>query len=128
MPLSEHEQKILDEIERRLAAEDPKFARSTTAKVPPSAAGRRLKRGIVGFVAGLAILIGGLVTGLDNANMLIAFGLVSFAVMLTSVLFMVRAWKELGASFGRAKGPSGWFERMEKRWRERTDDGDDAST
>ncbi len=31
MPLSDHEQRILEEIERRLVAEDPKFAREVSA-------------------------------------------------------------------------------------------------
>lgn len=57
MPLSEREQRILEEIERNLVREDPRFARMARA-------GRRFDRatraraGIVLFVAGLCTLVG----------------------------------------------------------------------
>ena len=125
MPLSEHEQRILDEIERRLAAEDPKFARTTAVATPRSVAVRRRNRAIAGFVAGLVLLISGLVAGLDDANLLLAFGLAGFSVMLVSVMLIVRAVKEIGpAARDRARG-SGFFERMEDKWRKRFDDGED---
>ena len=124
MPLSEHEQRILDEIERRLAAEDPKFARSANASTPRGIALSRMRRAAVGFVIGLGVLIGGLLGGLDNANILIAFGLAGFCVMLGSVLMIVRAWRDLGpVAVGKPSAPS-WFRNAEERWKKRFERGD----
>lgn len=125
MPLSEHEQRILDEIERRLAAEDPKFARATTITTPRGVAVRRIKRAVTGFVVGLALLIAGLIAGLDSANLLLAFGVAGFAVMLASVMMVFRASKDLGPPSFRSRGRTSWFDRMEERWKRRTDGNSD---
>jgi len=98
MPLSDHEQKILDEIEARLAAEDPKFARSTSAATP---------RGIV--------------TSLTEQ-----LGIAGFVVMLIALFVIARASRDIGpvSPRSRQEGPS-WFGRAEERWRKRfeRDDG-----
>lgn len=122
MPLSEHEQRILDEIERRLAAEDPKFARATAVATPRGVATRRVKRSAIVFAVGLALLIGGLIAGLDNANLLVAFGLAGFAVMLGAIVLLVRAWKDLGTTVGASGSSASWIQRMDRRWRERKGD------
>ena len=46
MPLSEHEQKILEEIERQLYEQDPKFARNVASKAAKGHSARNLRRGI----------------------------------------------------------------------------------
>lgn len=125
MPLSEHEQRILDEIERRLAAEDPKFARATTITTPRGVAVRRIKRAVAGFLLGLTLLIAGLIAGLDSANLLLAFGVAGFAVMLLAVLLIFRASKDLGPPSFRSRSRTSWFEKMEERWKRRTDGGPD---
>jgi len=122
MPLSEHEQRILDEIEARLAAEDPKFARTTAVATPRGSAVRRLRRAVTGFFSGLALLIAGLIAGLDNSNVLVAFGFAGFVVMLLAVLVSVKAWRDLGPATKQQR-PT-WLERMEERWKKRYD-GDD---
>jgi len=129
MPLSEHEQRILDEIERRLAEEDPKFARSTTKATPRGVALARLKRGVLAFIAGLGVLLAGLLAG---GSLIVPLGLCAFAMMLASVLFMARAAREAaGAPSRRAEEGGeggeggGWFGRLEQRWRKRFErDGD----
>src|SRR5688572_3640831 len=127
MPLSEHEQRILDEIERRLAAEDPQFARASTIATPRGQAVRRIRRAVGGFALGLAILITGLVAGLDSANLLLGFGLASFAVMLVSILVVVKASKDLSRPSRGGGRRSTWFNRMEERWKKRFTDGGDRS-
>ena len=127
MPLSEHEQRILDEIERRLAAEDPKFARASTIVTPRGQAVRRIKRAGVGFVLGLAILIAGLIAGLDSANLLLGFGLAAFMVMLVSILAIVKASRELGRPVRNRSSKSGWMQRMEERWKKRFEEGNGRS-
>ena len=56
MPLSEHEQRILAEIERRLLEEDPKFAHQVGSSFRAHL-GRRLKLAVVGFVLGLVVVV-----------------------------------------------------------------------
>lgn len=80
MPLSEHEERILAEIERQLADEDPRFvarARRTRAGRGP----RRLTWAVVGFVVGLLLMFG--------VGVHIALGFAGFAVMFTSVVVAV---------------------------------------
>ena len=57
MPLSEDEQRILQEIERNFYDSDPAFAREVSTTTLYRHAGRNLKWAGVGFVAGLVILI-----------------------------------------------------------------------
>jgi uncharacterized membrane protein YdfJ with MMPL/SSD domain len=120
MPLSEHEQRILDEIERRLAAEDPKFARATAIAAPKGLALRRIKRAVACFVVGLGLLLAGLVT-----NLLIVFGLAGFAVMLASVVVVTKAMKDLGRVAKPRDEGSSWLNKAEDRWRKRFERGDE---
>jgi len=120
MPLSEHEQRILDEIERRLEAEDPKFARTTSAATPRGLAVRRIKRSVVGFILGFVLLVAGLVS-----DLVVALGIAGFVVMLASVLVIAKSSKDLGGPLGtrsRQQGSS-WFGRAEERWRKRFERG-----
>jgi hypothetical protein len=125
VPLSDHEQRLLEQIERALYAEDPKFASSVRATDLRTHYRRRLVRSAIGFVVGLAILVAGLVSQVFY----LAVGVGGFIVMVVSALFGVSAWRRLaGARPGRpATGtpqlprPS-VMERLEERWRRRRDD------
>ena len=57
MPLSEHEQRLLDQIERALYAEDPKFASNVRGARLRSPSRRRRLQGIAVFVLGLVLLL-----------------------------------------------------------------------
>lgn len=57
MPLSEHEQKILSDLEESLAKQDPRFARSVSQGTVLFHARRRVRWSVAGFVLGLAILM-----------------------------------------------------------------------
>src|SRR3712207_5531951 len=57
MPLSEHEQRILEEIERRLAEEDPRLASSVARASVAGHALRRVRWGVFGFVLGFVLLL-----------------------------------------------------------------------
>jgi len=59
MPLSEHEQRLLDQIERALYAEDPKFASNVRGARLRSPSRRRRLQGIAVFVLGLVLLVVG---------------------------------------------------------------------
>ena len=59
MPLSEHEQRLLEQIERALVDDDPKFASSVRTGDRRLKARRKLQLGAVLVVVGLAVLVGG---------------------------------------------------------------------
>ena len=61
MPLSEHEQRLFEQIERSLA-EDPKFASAVRASDPRFHARRRLLVAAVLVVAGLGLVVYGAVS------------------------------------------------------------------
>jgi F0F1-type ATP synthase assembly protein I len=61
MPLSEHEQRLLDQIERALYAEDPKFASTVRGGRLRKPSRRRRIQGVVLFVVGIVALVLGLV-------------------------------------------------------------------
>jgi hypothetical protein len=60
VPLSEDEQRILSEIEANLYETDPALARDIADTTVYTVASRNLKWAVLGFVVGLAMLIGGL--------------------------------------------------------------------
>ncbi|MHB2029386.1 MAG: DUF3040 domain-containing protein [Acidimicrobiales bacterium] len=82
MPLSEHEQKILSDLEESLSQQDPRFAKRVKNKVFVHAR-RRVRGGVVGFIGGLAILI-------VFFTQSILWGLVGVVVMLLSSIVVAR--------------------------------------
>lgn len=88
MPLSEHEQRLLDQIERALYAEDPKFASTVRSTDLRTHMRRRLIRAAVVFLIGFVTMLFGI------ANT--ALGIAGFLVMLVSLLLALSAWRRLG--------------------------------
>jgi ABC-type multidrug transport system fused ATPase/permease subunit len=80
MPLSEHEQKILEDIERSLQKEDPRFAQQVAHHSLFSLASRRIRIGTLVFLAGFVMLM------LFMVSLWVAFA--GFIVMLLSALFV----------------------------------------
>jgi hypothetical protein len=136
MPLSEHEQRLLEQMERALYAEDPKFA--TSMRNPRTVAGdkRRVALGVVAFLIGIGLLLAGV------ATQLVVVGVVGFLAMLGGIWLAVLAFRPrtenpaaaAGAAASaprsirtaRSKKRSGGSlaERMEERWRRRRETGD----
>jgi uncharacterized membrane protein YgcG len=134
MPLSDHEQRMLDQIESALYAEDPKFASSVRGGGFRAPTARRRLQGAALFVVGLAMLVSGVAfkaTMIGNFPILSVFG---FVVMFGGVVFAItglrlsrrggRSGSAPGASRPRrAKGGGGSFtDRMEDRFRRRFDE------
>lgn len=131
MPLSEYEERILSEIERRLAADDPRFARDVAAQSPYGQSLKRLKRASLLFGAGFGLLIAGLVAGLVSGTgfLLIVLGVAAFAVMLLAIVMIAATMKSIGREHARASRSvqaPGWFVRWEERWRRRFERDEDA--
>lgn len=78
MPLSEHEQRLLNEIEQALYAEDPKFASSVRSARPRSRARTMLALSVLGVVVGLVVVLVGL-----NANLTL-LGVLGFVLIVGS--------------------------------------------
>jgi hypothetical protein len=141
VPLSEHEQRLLEQMERALYAEDPKFASSLRGKDPRSNFRRRLLLAIFGFVVGVVLLMTGLVA------QVIVVSILGFLLMLGSAFFAVTSYRavttasQLGVvdgtgvrkprtstrrSRGTAAASGGFMQRMEDRWNRRRDEGPGA--
>jgi hypothetical protein len=132
VPLSEHEQRLLDQIERALYAEDPKFATTVRSTDLRTHMRRRVRRAIALFVVGFVLMV----LGVTN----LALGIVGFVVMLAALLLGVSAYKRLGGASGptlravdgRAergtkkrspkRGHGSPRERLEDRWKKRWED------
>ena len=99
MPLNENEQKILEEIERRLSEEDPRLVEHVNRTDLHTHAWRRMKMAIAGFLFGLLLLL------LVGVSVWIAAA--GFVVMTLSALLAYRYAGRLGddnvapGSFGR---------------------------
>ena len=84
MPLSEHEQRLLEQIERALVDDDPKFASSVRTGDRRLKARRKLQLGIALVVVGMAVMVGGAVAQsflIGGLGALVAFGGLALAVL-----------------------------------------------
>ena len=128
MPLSEHEQRMLEQIESALYAEDPKFASSVKRRRLGRATGRRRLQAVAIFVIGLVLLIGGLIVNVRLGGFPI-ISLVGFLVMFGAGLLALWGSSAGGGTIGsssskpsRQQGPKRKFsERMEERFNRRFD-------
>lgn len=94
MPLSEHEQRLLDQIERALYQEDPKFASAVRATDLRTHMRRRLRRAAIVLVLGFGLMLTGVVTKQY------AVGIAGFVVMVGALLLAMSSWKRLGSPGG----------------------------
>ena len=90
MPLSEHEQRLLDQIERALYQEDPKFASTVRATDLRTHMRRRLRRAALVLALGFGLLLTGVVT------QQYAVGIAGFVVMVGALLLAMTSWKRMG--------------------------------
>jgi Protein of unknown function (DUF3040) len=88
MPLSEHEQRILEEIEKRLQEEDPRLANAVSRTSLYGHAAGRIRWAALAFVAGFIMLM------LFALSVLVAIA--GFVVMLASTLLIYRQLRLMG--------------------------------
>ena len=134
MPLSDHEQRMLDQIESALYAEDPKFASSVRGGTLRTPSTRRRLQGVALFVVGLALLVSGVAIPATQIGGFPVLSVLGFLVMFGGVVFAItgprvaggrdKSVPEAGAPRQkRVKGPGGSFtSRMEDRFRRRFDE------
>lgn len=126
MPLSDHEQRLLDEIEQALYAEDPKFVSHVRTARTRSRLRRNVAVCVGGAVIGLGLVLIGLVTTV------IALSVVGFVLLVGSSVWAVQTirTRQPGQSDGAPSGPDvarapkqgGLRTRMEDRLRRRFDE------
>jgi len=131
MPLSDHEQRMLDEIESALYAEDPKFASSVRGGALRTPTTRRRVQGMTLFVVGLVMLVSGIpFYATTGSPAFLILSVLGFVVMFGGAVFAITGnhaaagrdgtAKASGGSQRRVKGGGGTFaSRMEDRFRRR---------
>ena len=145
MPLSEEELRLLEQMERALVQEDPKFASTLRGTTLRSSARRRAILAGVCFVLGIVVLMAGAIAELPP------IGIAGFVIMLASAAFGLAAIRGQGTTPAQAATPpapagngsgftlihgtggrlrrprrsssSSFMDRMEERWRRRRDQG-----
>ena len=135
MPLSEHEQRLLEQMERALYAEDPKFASTLRGGDPRSNFRRRVVLAGLGFLIGIVALMTGLVA------QVVLVSILGFVLMLASAFFVFSSWRRLSQApqlgvvtgTGQTRQPAarvkasrpkrGFMARMEERWDRRKEQG-----
>ena len=135
VPLSEHEQRQLEQIEQALYRQDPKFGRLVRASDPRVHYKRKLAQALVGVIAGAGLLAAGVVTHR------VYFEAAGAALAVLSLIWAVVSWRRHAARVRPARlkvvkgqGSPGtrsgsgqprqtrrarMMERMEERWRRR---------
>ena len=118
MPLSDREQQILEEIEKNLYDEDPRFARATRRAGPRYDGSKRARLGALLFVAGLGTLLVFFVTQAILVGVLAFGGMVAGIVLvLGSSSALVNSGREGGRdASAKLKGS---FKNFEQRIRNR---------
>jgi hypothetical protein len=119
MPLSEHERRLLAQMEEALAADDPRLVSAMTGSSGVSR--NRLGLGVALVIAGLATLFGGLIAQIT------IIGLGGFLIALTGSVLVYRAVTTPGAlvpaaARGSEKAPRArkkLGDRLQDRWDQR---------
>jgi len=133
VPLSEHEQRLLEQMERALYAEDPKLATTLRGGGLRGGNRSRLALGVVAVLSGLGLLLAGV------ASNIAALGVVGFVVLLAGGWLVMSAFRSPSTDKASAQtngkpttaknAPSqqndGFMNRVEDRWTRRKDEGGD---
>ncbi|MCB2413752.1 DUF3040 domain-containing protein [Demequina sp. TTPB684] len=124
MPLSEYEQRVLDQLERDLGA-DPKLGR-TMARAPHQRG--RIVAGALGVIAGLGVVLVGAVA------QIVPVGIAGFALMIAAAMWAIFTPRRQPAS-AKPRGVAGqagkkraakepFMRRVEERLARRRESGD----
>jgi hypothetical protein len=134
VPLSEHEQRQLEQIEQALYREDRRLARLVRSSDPRVHHRRRVAEALVGLALGAAMIAAGIVLAV------IGLAVAGFVILLLCGIWALNSWRQMatvalgvtpGTATGkrsrrsrrsrrRAKSPRGTFgERLDERWRRR---------
>ena len=134
MPLSEHEQRQLEQIEQALYREDRRLARLVRSSDPRVHYRRRVAEALVGLAIGAAMIAAGIVLTV------IGLAVAGFVIILLCGIWALNSWRQMStvaivAASGRPVGRTGkrrsrrsrrsrsvhgsFGERIDERWRRR---------
>lgn len=131
MPLSEHEQRQLEQIEQALYREDRRLARLVRSSDPRVHYRRRVVEALVGAALGAALIAVGIVLTI------IGLSVAGFVVILLCGIWALNSWRQMATvALGTApRGPAAkrrsrrqrrggpprgsFAERIDERWRRR---------
>ncbi|MCP3797781.1 DUF3040 domain-containing protein [Allokutzneria sp. A3M-2-11 16] len=130
MPLSEHEQRLLDQIERALYAEDPKFASTVRGSRLRRPSRRRRLQGVAILIIGLLLLVVGVALPVARVAEIPVLSVIGFLLMFGGAMWALSAvgQRDQAAEEGGDKPQqttprrSSFAQRMEERFRRRFDD------
>lgn len=122
MPLSEHEQQLLAQLEKQLHADDPRFVTSMGSRAVRGTSTRNIVLGIVIAVVGLLVLLGGVIIKS------ILLGVLGFVIMGAGVyVATLRSGKPrpkgAGGTGGSPRRSSPFLQNLEERWDQRNSGG-----
>jgi Protein of unknown function (DUF3040) len=109
VPLSDHEQRILAELEESLVRQDPQFAERVRSETVYRHAGRYCKWAALGFLAGVAILVAFYPHS-------VAVGFLGVALMFGSAVVFERNLRRMGKA--------GWHDLTRSLQKDRTSGAD----
>jgi hypothetical protein len=127
--LSDEEQRLLEQMEAALAAEDPKLVNTLRGTGVRRFHRRRAAIAGVGFFIGLGMLIAGM-----SVHPLLS--VLGFMVMVAAAVTAIYSWQHVGSGPDNKKTSSrprtpqssgsgdgqGFMDKMEERWRRRRDE------
>lgn len=110
MPLNEHEQKILDEIERQLYEDDPKLAEMVSRAVRGGKHRWKMRLAALAFVVGAVVMFASFTSSWAIAG-------IGFLIMVGSagwIVITVRMSRSLQAGSGSMEA---WLGQLRQKWR-----------
>lgn len=148
MPLSEHEQRVLEQMEHAMETEDPKFATAMRGRTSQARQRRRFLLGGTGVVVGLILVV------LGVARAAVPLAVVGFVLMIAAGALIATPPRGARSTGGQAASPLGavgpdgrtrprrarnrarraghpaaqprsgtFMQRLEQRWNRRRDEG-----
>ncbi|OMH33213.1 DUF3040 domain-containing protein [Tersicoccus sp. Bi-70] len=123
MPLSEHEQRLLEQLEQQLHNEDPKLASTLGSGTTRSLAARHIVLGSLVAVVGILVLLFGI------SSQIIVLGVLGFLIMGAGI-YWASSRRRRPQPDGGARGGNGatrahrsaFMTSLEERWDERRRD------
>ena len=119
MPLSEHEQRVLEDMERALSAEDPKLVSTLMGARSAKPARVRIALSITLVLIGVGTLLAGLIIKMTFVGV-IGFALALAGTYLAISHGSVRSGTKLPKQ-NRSKTRPSFLQRLEERWDHRED-------
>jgi MFS family permease len=113
VPLSEHEQRQLEQIEQALYREDRRLARLVRSSDPRVHYRRRVVEALLGLALGAAMIAAGIVASI------IGLAIAGFVVMLLSGIWALNSWRQMATVALAAAGPATRGTAVKRRSRRR---------